>query len=563
MMFHSTKNLTLRFISIKGQTKYAKSFCTQKNSRKRKPGYFPSFSIFFVISLLILAACNRNTAPSWDILIKNAEILDGTGSGSYISNIAIEGDTIAYIGELKEKEFEALRVIDASGMLVTPGFIDPHTHSLIDLQDSVRNSNLNYLFQGVTTVLIGNDGNSVNLIGQEFDRLERNGIGTNVAMLVGHRNIRRTVMGMANRPPTEEEMDNMKTLVRRGMQEGALGFSTGLFYAPSSFANTEEVIELAKITSEYGGYYDSHIRDESSYNIGLLAAIEEAIEIGRKAKIHVHVSHIKCLGVDVWGKSGEVIAIIEDARENGVSITADQYPYRASGVHLDRALLPKWVYEDDFEYQNKFSDPALLPEIMRGMEENLRRRGGPSSLLILSARDEELNGLTLAQVSEEWEMTPLKAALEIMKNGSAGVASFNMQDADIQNYMKRPWVMTGSDGTGGHPRKYGSYPKKIQEYVLEKKVLDLEEMIRKSTLLPAETFGIIKRGKIQTGYFADLIIFNPEEFIPKSDFEHPTELSEGMNYVIVNGKIAIKNGKYTGVLAGKPIRKNQKKVILD
>lgn len=524
---------------------------------------FPYYLLLLFFLLSLFNSCDDKNQPYWDILIKNATIYDGSGAPPFMANIGIQDEHIVFIGNLENKNIDAKKTIDATDYIIAPGFIDPHTHTFIDLNDSIRNSNLNYLLQGVTTVITGNDGNSVNLIGHEFEKLERNGIGTNVAILVGHSNIRSTIMSMSDRAPTDEEMSNMKTLVRRGMEEGAIGFSTGLFYAPSSFASTEEIIELAKITAEYRGYYDTHIRDESSYSIGLLAAMEEAIYIAREANIHLHISHIKCLGVDVWGKSGEVIAMIEDAQQNGASITADQYPYRASGIHLDIALLPKWVYAEDYDYQSKLKHHALSQEIIDGMKENLRRRGGPDALLILSARDEELNGLTLQQVAEEWDMSPIDAALEIMQNGSAGTASFSIQKADIQNFMKRPWVMTGSDGGSGHPRKYGTYPKKIKEYVLEKEVLNLEDMIYKSTALPAQTFGIEKRGKIKEGYFADLIIFKPEELTPHSTYEYPTELAEGMQYVLINGVIVIEKGIYNGSLAGKPIRKKHKKAILD
>lgn len=513
--------------------------------------------------MLLCFGCDEDRTPEWDILIKNGLILDGSGKPAFEANIGILNDTIAFIGSLKDKRYKAKQVIDAQGFIIAPGFIDPHTHSISDLSDSVKNANLNYLFQGVTTVVLGNDGNSVNLIGQQLEHYDKNGIGTNAAMMVGHRNIRRTVMGMADRPPDLEEMENMKTLVRRGMEEGALGFSTGLFYAPASFATTEEVIELAKVAREYGGIYDAHSRDESSYSIGLLAAVEEAIRVGREAEIHVNISHIKCLGVDVWGYSGEVIALIEDARHDGVSITADQYPYRASGTHLDRALLPNRFFADDFEYRQKLENEALLPEIIAGMKENLRRRGGPASILIISAKDEELNGLNLEEISNAWDMSAVDAALKIMKNGSAAIASFNMQDADIQNFMARSWVMTGSDGTNAHPRKYGTFPKKIREYVLEKGVLELPEMIRKSTSLPAEIFGIPNRGKLKEGFFADLIVFKPEDVKDNSTYENPAELAEGMEYVIVNGKFAIKNGEFTGYLAGQTIRKMESKELLD
>lgn len=504
--------------------------------------------ILFV--LLCFTACQD--APKFDLLIKNGKIISGTEQASFVGDIGINADTIAFIG--KADGYVADKTIDATGYTISPGFIDPHTHAMADLSDSVKNANLNFLLQGVTTVVTGSDGNSVVQIGEKLSDWENNGIGTNAAIMVGHRTIRQTVMSMRDEVPTEEEMTNMKTLVARGMEEGALGFSTGLYYAPASFSTTEEVIELAKVAAEKGGMYDAHIRDESSYNIGLLAAIEENVRICREANIPVNISHIKCLGVDVWGKSQEVIAIIENARNEGLKITADQYPYEASGTHLEKALIPKWVFADLDVFEDKFNDLGLLPKIKEGMAENLRRRGGAASLLLVFTKDKEIQGLNLAQVAEKWQMKPIDAAIEIIKNGSAAVASFNMQDSDIQEFMKKDWVMTCSDGTNAHPRKFGTFPKKMREYVFEKKTLSLEEMIRKSTSLPAETYQISNRGKLQEGYFADILIFKPEEVKDNATFESPAEYSEGMEWIILNGKLVVEEGQFLNLLAGKVVR---------
>lgn len=512
-------------------------------------------NIYLIAFLLVLSLSACQDKEQFDLVILKGTIIDGTGEESYRADLAIKDDTIAFIGDLSQLSYAAAEVIDANSYTVTPGFIDPHTHAMDDLSDSVKNQNLNYLMQGVTTVVTGSDGGSVLLIGDKLREWEERGIGTNAAIMVGHRTIRRRVMSMRDEEPTAEELRNMKTLVARGMDDGALGFSTGLYYAPASFATTEEVIELAKVAAEKGGMYDAHIRDESSYNIGLLAAIEETIEIGKKANIPVHISHIKCLGVDVWGQSAQAVELVAQARATGQKVTADQYPYRASGTHLDKALLPRWAFADGLDFETKFKNPTYVSRLRIDVLENLRRRGGPESLLMTFSRNKEIQGKTLAEISEAWGLDPVETALKIIENGSATVASYNMQEEDIQYFMKQDWVMTSSDGTNAHPRKYGSFPKKIREHVFEKKVLSLEDMIRRSTGLTAETFGVADRGKILEGYKADILVFHPEEINDNADFIEPDKLAEGMHWVVLNGQLVIEEGAFQGQLAGQVVRR--------
>jgi N-acyl-D-aspartate/D-glutamate deacylase len=515
-----------------------------------------NISILF-ISILALSSCSRKFTKV-DILIKNGSILDGNGIPSYFADIGISADTIAFIGDRKKGRIKGKQKIQARGYILTPGFIDPHTHALDDLSSMGKKANLNYLYQGVTTVLTGSDGGGIIEVDKRFKKWEAQGIGTNAAMMAGHRSIRRKVMGMRDALPTEEEMNNMKSLVTKAMEEGALGLSSGLYYTPTSFATTEEVIELAKIAASYGGIYDVHIRDESTYNIGLLAAVEETITIAREANIHANISHIKALGADVWGKSQDVIDLVETAQQEGLSISADQYPYEASGTHLDNALLPKWVFANDPNYREKLDHDSIKTRVFEGVKENLRIRGGSDRILLIAPVDLSLKGKTLTEVAKEWNMPPVETAIKIMKGGSSAIASFNMQEDDIHNFMKQDWVMTCSDGTNAHPRKYGSFPKKIREYVLDKKVLNMEEMVRKSTSLTAEIFNIPKRGKIQKGYYADLLIFKPEEVKDNATFENPDRYATGMKYVIVNGQIVIEGGRYNGKLAGKVIKHKPK-----
>lgn len=491
-----------------------------------------------------------------DLLIRGGSVIDGTGAGAIKADVGIVDDRIVFIGDSAKENLQADRVIEAEGLTVAPGFIDPHTHADDDLFDPKRGANLPWLTQGVTTVFIGSDGRSRIPLGKALQQLQTQGIGTNVASFVGHGAVRQAVMGMSDAAPTPEQLEKMKLLVRQGMDDGALGLSTGLYYAPGSYAKTEEVIELAKVAAERGGAYDTHQRDESSYTIGLLGSIEEVIRIGREAKIPVHISHIKALGVDVWGQSARAIEIINRARASGVNVTASQYPYVASGTGLSAALLPRWAEAGGKqEMLKRIDDPAIRPKLIAEMEQNLKRRGGANSLLIRSANDRSLTGKRLDEIARARGKSPVETALEIIKAGNAGVTSFNMTESDIENFMKQSWVMTGSDGSGGHPRKYGTYPRKIREYVINRHVITLPRMIQASSLQVAETFKLKDRGKLSAGYFADVIVFDEKTIADRSTYEKPELFAEGVKYVIVNGKVAIDGGKYAGALAGRTLRK--------
>jgi N-acyl-D-aspartate/D-glutamate deacylase/dipeptidyl aminopeptidase/acylaminoacyl peptidase len=491
-----------------------------------------------------------------DILIRGGQVLDGSGAAAIRADVGITGDRIAFIGDAAQAGLTAERTLDAAGLIVAPGFIDPHTHTFDDLSHAQRKSNENFLMQGVTTVITGNDGGGPVRVAEVFARWQQQGIGTNAALLAGHGTARRQVMGMSDAAPSPEQLAHLKALIRQAMEEGALGLSTGLYYSPGSFAKTEEVIELAKVAAERGGIYDSHMRDESSYTIGLLGSIAETIRIGREAKIPVHIAHIKALGTDVWGKSAEAIALIGKARAEGIEVTADQYPYTASGTGLVAALVPRWAeVGGQAELRKRIDDPQVRPRLMAEMEVNLQRRGGPESLLLRSARDRQLIGKRLSEIARQWNKTPIEAALEIIKAGEASVVSFNMNEKDIENFMRQPWVMTGSDGSGGHPRKYGTYPRKLREYVFNRQVITLPVAIRASSALVAEAFRIPERGRIAAGHFADVIVFDEQTIADRATYEQPELLAVGMKYVIVNGRLAVDNGQYNGTLAGRPLPK--------
>jgi N-acyl-D-aspartate/D-glutamate deacylase len=339
-------------------------------------------------------------------------------------------------------------------------------------------------------------------------------------------------------------------MVGSAMCQGALGLSTGLFYAPQSFAETPEVTALAREAGTRGGVYDSHIRDESSYSIGLAAAVDEAIAIGRDAWLPVNISHIKALGVDVHGQAPAIIARIEAARAAGQRVTADQYPWSASGTSLAAALVPRWAQDGGREaLLRRFDDPPLAARLEAEMADNMRRRGGPASLLITEGEHE---GRTLEQVAKAWaDSDPVGTAVAIIRKHDPAVASFNQTEADIAAFMRRPWVMTGSDASTGHPRAYGSFARKYSEYVRARRVLSLRDFIARSTALTADTFGLKDRGRLRPGAFADIVVFDPNRFAARATYEQPTLLATGVRTVVVNGVLAVENGQLTGGAAGR------------
>lgn len=500
-----------------------------------------------------------------DLLIRGGKVLDGSGSPPFRADVSMRGDRIVFIGDAKKAGLNATRTIEAAGLVVAPGFIDPHTHTAEDLSSTTRNSNLPYLMQGVTTVISGNDGRHTPkkdgfTIAQILTKWEQQGIGTNAALLAGHANVREQVLpGTGSPDPTTDQLNAMKRLVAQALDEGALGMSTGLYYYGAK-VKTEEVIELAKVVAAKGGIIDSHLRDESTYSIGLMAAVEEELRIGREAGVRVNISHIKALGPEVWGKSTEVIALIKKARAEGIKVTADQVPYTASATNFYNALAPRGGGGLS-QLLKRADDPQLRPQLIAEMEASLKRRGGPESLLINRARDPRLVGKTLAAVAREWNKPPVEVAIELIRAGGTGVASFNMSERDLENFMQQDFVMTssdgGGDGEGGHPREYGTFPRKLREYVYKRKLVTLPFAIRVGSALTAETFGIPERGKLRVGYFADVIVFDEKTVADRATYERPEVLAVGMQYVIVNGKVAVDEGKYTGILAGRALRRNK------
>ncbi len=471
------------------------------------------------------------------------------------ADVAITGDRITFIGNADSSHIDAARTIDAAGLVVAPGFIDPHTHTQGDLSNAERKPNLAYLMQGVTTVATNNDGGGPTDIGRMLDGWAKSGIGTNAAVYIGQGSVRGAVLGMSAAAPTPAQLDSMKRMVSRAMDQGAIGLSTGLYYAPGSYAATEEVIELAKVAAAKGGGYDTHLRDESSYTIGLIGAVNEAIRIGREARLPIHISHIKALGADVWGQSDTVIALIERARAEGVDVTASQYPYDASGTSVGASLLPRWAEAGGRDsLRARANDPAVRKRLVADMNDNLRRRGGPSTLLITATRDTSIRGKRLDAIASARGVTPIDAALQIILAGDASVASFNMSEKDIENFMTQDFVVTCSDGSEGHPRKYGTFPKLFHDYVFTKHLLSLPRAVQRSSAETAKLLRLDHRGLLAPGYYADVVVFDSTRFVDRSTYEQPTLLATGMQYVFVNGIAAVDRGKYSGALAGRPLR---------
>ena len=517
-------------------------------------------------SILLLPAATADKpasasgADNADVLITGGTIYDGGTGKPYVGDIALKGDRIVYVG--RSAPMKAAQRIDAKGMIVAPGFIDAHTHAdgFLRSSDAAERVNPAWLDQGVSTVVIGVDGYGTPDVGDDAARIQASGVGTNFIPFVGFGAVRQRVLGQDARAPNAQELGAMKSLVAKGMCEGATGFSAGLFYAPQSFAKTDEVIAVAREAAIRGGLYDTHQRDESSYSIGLLGSVREAIEIGKQAGMPVHFAHLKALGVDVQGEAPAVIAEIDAARKAGQNVTADQYPWLASGSSLDASLLPRWAVDGGGDaLLKRLDDPTTLARIRQEMSENMRRRGGAKSLLLI-AQGFPWTGKTLEEVATQWQLDPRDAALRIIrqsiekdKGRGTAVASFNMAQADVDLLMRQPWIVTSSDGSNGHPRMFATFPEKYVRYVRERKVIDLGTFVRQSTGRTADIYNIDHRGYLRPGYYADVVVIDPARYAPRADYMHPRELSVGVAKLFVNGTLTVSDSQTTGATPGRAL----------
>jgi len=512
----------------------------------------------FLLALVPALPLSAAAQQPYDLVIRNGRVLDGTGVPWYYADVAISGDRIAAVGDLEGAR--ARRVIDASGLFVAPGFIDVHTHAAPGLATPELSSAEPLLAQGLTTVIVNPDGGGPVDLAEQRARLLEHGLGVNVALLIGHGSVRQEVLGMEDRAPTPQELERMRELVRAAMEAGAFGMSSGLYYSPGSYATTEEVIELAKVVGDYGGLYTSHIRDEADYNIGVVAAVDELIRIAREAGIPGIVTHIKALGPRVWGYSQAMIERIERARAEGVEVWADQYPYEASGTSITGALVPRWALVGGPDsLRARIENPQTLRRLRADMLDNLDRRGGAARLSFRRYEpDPSIEGRTLQEVAAQRGLEPVDLAIELLETGGAGFVSFNMKTEDVELFMRQPWTMTCSDGDlermgvgKPHPRSYGTFPRKIRVYVLERGVIDLATAVRSMTGLSATVFRLDDRGYLRPGAAADIVVFDLDRLRDTATYDDPHQLAEGMVHVLVNGEFAIESGQLTGELNGR------------
>jgi len=506
------------------------------------------------------AAAAQAPSRALDVLITGAMVYDGSGVPGRTADVGMRGDRIVFVGRAPAG-VTATQRIDAKGLIVAPGFIDPHTHTYEGLPrlSAERRQNASSLMQGVTTVVLGADGRGPVDVTRVLDAAERDGLGTNAYVMAGFGTVRSRVMGASSAAASRTQVDSMRALITQAMREGAYGVGSGLFYAPQSYANTDEVIAVVSAAKPFGGVYDTHQRDESSYSIGLLASVRETIKIGCESGLTANVGHIKALGVDVWGKADSVLRIMREARARGCTVTADQYPWTASGTGLSAALLPRWVQAGGrdsmlMRMNNVDERETMLVE----MRDNLRRRGGDSTLLLTGGNltAQQYVGKTLKAVAAERGKTAVQTAFEMIRDGfDMSVASFNMTERDIETFMRDPYVMTSSDGSDGHPRLYATYPRKIRRYVLDKPVITMQRMIAASSGQVARVYGFVDRGALRAGAFADVIVFDPKTIREEATYTEPTKLATGMRWVFVNGKAAVADGKLTGAMSGRALRR--------
>jgi len=538
--------------------------------RSTRPGLLGLGSHLLVAGALASlpgAAAGLSAQPfdqTYDVIIANGRVLDGTGNPWYQADVGIRGDRIAAVGDLSTSVAEV--VVDADGLYVAPGFIDVHSHAAGGLASPELSHARPLLAQGLTTVFVNPDGGGWVDLAAQRDSLEKDRLGVNVAQLVPHGSIRGDVLGMDDRAPTEAELERMRALVRQGMEYGAFGMSSGPFYAPGSFSETAELVELAQVVGEFGGAYTSHIRDESNYTIGVTAAVDEVITVAREAGIPGVVTHVKALGPPVWGYSTAIVRRVERARAEGVEVYADQYPYPASSTSLSAAIVPRWAQGGgDDAFQERLDDDETRDRIVQEMWENLARRGGADRIQFRQDREEvALAGRTLADVADQWEVDPIEATLRLLEDGSPGIVSFNMHEDDVRTLMRQPWTMTSSDGGLGpmgegvpHPRNYGAFPRKIRTYVVEEGVVELHDAVRSMTGLPAQVFRLRDRGVLRAGAFADVVVFDLERMRDLATFTEPHQLAEGVVDLWVNGERAIEAGEFTGRLAGDVLRRER------
>jgi N-acyl-D-amino-acid deacylase len=508
----------------------------------------------FIIALLPLATLAQ---PHYDVLIKNGDIVDGTGKPGFKGDIGIIKNKIVAIGDLPASTADS--VLDASGLIVAPGFIDVHTH--IEGDEAKTPTADNFIYDGVTSVITGNCGSSRLDIKHYFDTLKLIKLSINVGTLIGHNDVRTKVLGKDDIAPSQRQLKEMEAIVAKGMRDGAMGFSTGLEYTPGIYSKTDEIIALAKTAAKYHGVYTSHMRNESDK---VFAAIAETIDVGRQARIPVEISHLKA-GQPNWGASPKMLAMIDSARAEGISVTDDVYPYTASSTTL-YILLPDWLKTGGTkEILKRLSNPELHQKAVDDMIVDMQRRKRAHfdyAIVASFPENPTLDGKSIEQINIEAGRpatipNEIETILDMVKLGSASMVFHSMNEGDLDNILKYPYTAIISDsgirlfGEGTpHPRGYGSNARVLAEYVRDKHMITLEDAVRKMTSLPAQKFHIINRGILKPGNYADIVIFDAAKVQDKSTYEHPHAYSTGFKYVLVNGAITVDNFKHIGTRKG-------------
>jgi N-acyl-D-amino-acid deacylase len=524
-------------------------------------------SIRHALVAVLLAAPVHAQSPRYDLLITGGTVIDGTGAPRYQADVAVTGDRVMLISRSPIARTSARRVIDATGRIVAPGFIDLHAHLEPLPQLSGARSAVT---QGVTTALGGPDGGSPWPLAPYMAAREKDGIGINVAYLVGHNTVRHEVMGDANRDPTPDELARMRAMIAQAMADGAFGISTGLRYLPGTYSKTDEVVALSQVASDSGGIYTSHLREEG---LGLLEGVGEAIEIGRRAHIPIVLTHHKAVGQKMWGRSVVTLAMLDSARRAGVDVMADVYPYTATHTGIS-VLIPSWALADgDTAFARRIADPALKDSITRGIVFNiLNDRGGGDLRRVQFSRvswDKTLEGKTLADWAERRKLalTPENGAalvIEAQTKGGANAIYHVLDEADVRRIMRHPQVMIASDGrlsTPGdghpHPRAYGTFPRVLGHYVRDQHVLTLEEGVHKMTGMPAARLGLRDRGVLRQDAVADLVVFDAARIADRATFTDPHQYATGIDAVVVNGVPAVLDGRFLDVRPGRVLKRGR------
>ena len=522
------------------------------------------------LGIALIAVSVRGQAPTYDLIIRNARVVDGTGSPWYRSDVGIRGDEIATIA--RRIEAPATRTVDAADQVVAPGFIDIHVHAfggagspptplpIVEVPTAD-----NYIRQGVTTLIAGPDGFSPIPLEPVLDLIEKTGIVPNLGTFVGHGSIREAVFGRVNRAPTPDELERMRALVRDAMEDGAFGLSTGLFYVPATFSKTDEIVELARVAGQLGGIHISHMRDEE---VDIEASVRETIAVGELGGLPTQVTHHKTIGKKSWGKTVETLRLMDDARQRGVDVTVDLYPYTASATSISAALMPTWAQEGTREdVLKRLRDAATRRKVLVAtMQILLDGRGGGDARNVMVSRCDWNPSFAGKRLDEVARMRGKPGSIEdaadtalwLVESGDCGGIYFAISEDDIQRVLRHPASMVGSDGqvvvfgrASPHPRSYGTFARVLGRYVRDLKILTLEDAIRKMSSYPAQRLGLRDRGVLRERMKADVVILDPAAVRDLSTFEQPHQYAQGVSLVIINGQVAFENGAITSARPGR------------